>query len=118
MHSGAWQVKIKWLGLDEAESSWEPALSIYADVPVLFRRCVLDKSDEDGVSEMVEDIERACGNSVGGKCSRLGLDVDCTCECVCSRAMVLVCQDDRIMFQGPSVRMLYCIECVVRGHHY
>ncbi|RHY23262.1 hypothetical protein DYB32_009258 [Aphanomyces invadans] len=63
-HDGAWQVKIKWLGLHEAESSWEPVLSIYEDVPVLFRRWFHNKSDEDGVSEMFEDIERACGHSL------------------------------------------------------
>ncbi|KAH9109322.1 hypothetical protein AeMF1_015599 [Aphanomyces euteiches] len=62
MHDGVWQLKIKWMGLEDAESSWEPALSIYEDVPVLFRRWTTTHHDEDGVSEMVEDIERAIGH--------------------------------------------------------
>ncbi|KAH9125553.1 hypothetical protein AeMF1_003853, partial [Aphanomyces euteiches] len=62
MHDGEWQLKIKWMGLEDAKSSWEPALSIYEDVPVLFRRWTTTHHDEDGVSEMVEDIERAIGH--------------------------------------------------------
>ncbi|KAH9140433.1 hypothetical protein AeRB84_015334, partial [Aphanomyces euteiches] len=62
MHDGEWQLKIKWMGLEDAESSWEPALSIYEDVPLLFRRWTTTHHDEDGVSEMVEDIERAIGH--------------------------------------------------------
>ncbi|RQM30959.1 hypothetical protein B5M09_013512 [Aphanomyces astaci] len=64
MHDTVWQFKIKWYGLDDLESSWEPALSIYEHVSVLFRRCTKDGMNEDGVSEMVEDIERACGHSL------------------------------------------------------
>ncbi|RQM20159.1 hypothetical protein B5M09_010820 [Aphanomyces astaci] len=62
MHDTVWQLKMKWYGLDDLESSWEPALSIYEHVPVLFRRSTKDRINEDGVSEMVEDIERACGH--------------------------------------------------------
>ncbi|RHY21977.1 hypothetical protein DYB32_009656, partial [Aphanomyces invadans] len=62
MYDGTWQVLVKWLGLDELESSWEPALSIYEDIPVIFRRWAESKRDEDGVCEMIEDIEGACGH--------------------------------------------------------
>ncbi|KAH9184502.1 hypothetical protein AeNC1_013522, partial [Aphanomyces euteiches] len=62
MHDGEWQLKIKWMGLVDAESLWEPAFPIYEDVPVLFRRWTTTHQNEDGVSEMVEDVERAIGH--------------------------------------------------------
>ncbi|ETV74174.1 hypothetical protein H257_11140 [Aphanomyces astaci] len=62
MSDGAWQVKVKWLGLDDLESSWEPALSIYEDVPVLFRRWAMSRLDDYGVGEMLDDMERAFGH--------------------------------------------------------
>ncbi|KAF0735458.1 hypothetical protein Ae201684P_022368 [Aphanomyces euteiches] len=62
MHDGEWQLKIKWMDLVDAESLWEPAFSIYEDVPVLFRRWTTTHQNEDGVSEMVEDVERAIGH--------------------------------------------------------
>ncbi|RHY86782.1 hypothetical protein DYB35_012774 [Aphanomyces astaci] len=62
MHDAVWQLKIKWYGLDDLESSQEPAISIYEDVPVLFRRWIKDRMNEGGVSEMAEDIEHACGH--------------------------------------------------------
>ncbi|ETV78978.1 hypothetical protein H257_07762 [Aphanomyces astaci] len=69
-----WEVLIKWLGLDDLESSWEPALSIYEDVPVLFRRWAKARSNEDGVYEMIDDLTSACGHPMyGGKCYRPSL---------------------------------------------
>jgi hypothetical protein len=62
LHNGAWEVKIKWLGLDDLESSWEPATSIYEDVPVLFRRWAVVRRDEDGVGNMIQDIETTFGH--------------------------------------------------------
>ncbi|KAF0747942.1 hypothetical protein AaE_007540, partial [Aphanomyces astaci] len=62
LRDGVWEVLIKWLGLDDLESSWEPALSIYEDVPVLFRRWAKARSNEDGVSEMIDDLTSACGH--------------------------------------------------------
>ncbi|ETV82531.1 hypothetical protein H257_05134 [Aphanomyces astaci] len=62
MHDTVWQLKIKWYGLDDLESSQETAISIYEDVPVLFRRWIKDRMNEGGVSEMAEDIEHACGH--------------------------------------------------------
>ncbi|RLN99825.1 hypothetical protein DYB28_000771 [Aphanomyces astaci] len=62
MHDAVWQLKIKWYGLDDLESSQEPAISIYEDVPVLFRRWIKDRMNEGGVSEMAEDIEHAYGH--------------------------------------------------------
>ncbi|KAF0702593.1 hypothetical protein AaE_015834 [Aphanomyces astaci] len=62
MSDGTWQVKVKWLGLDDLESSWEPALSIYEDVPVLFRRWAMSRLDDYGVGEMLDDMERVFGH--------------------------------------------------------
>ena len=35
-----WEVQVKWYGLDDIESSWEPAEAIQQDVPVLFKAFV------------------------------------------------------------------------------
>ncbi|ETV67586.1 hypothetical protein H257_16185 [Aphanomyces astaci] len=62
LRDGVWEVLIKWLDLDDLESSWEPALSIYEDIPVLFRRWAKARSNEGGVSEMIDDLTSACGH--------------------------------------------------------
>ncbi|KAF0707813.1 hypothetical protein AaE_013458 [Aphanomyces astaci] len=62
LRDGVLEVLIKWLGMDDLESSWEPALWIYEDVPVLFRRWAKARSNEDGVSEMIDDLTSACGH--------------------------------------------------------
>ncbi|KAF0712687.1 hypothetical protein AaE_011967 [Aphanomyces astaci] len=62
LRDGVWEVLIKWLGLDDLESSWEPALSIYEDVPLLFRRWAKARSNKDGVSEIIDDLTSACGH--------------------------------------------------------
>ncbi|KAF0746678.1 hypothetical protein AaE_008027, partial [Aphanomyces astaci] len=56
LRGGVWEVLIKWLGRDDLESSWEPALSIYEEIPVLFRRWGKARSNEDGVSEMIDEL--------------------------------------------------------------
>ncbi|RLO09982.1 hypothetical protein DYB28_003098 [Aphanomyces astaci] len=43
-------VVIQCLGMDDLQSSWELALSIYEDAPVLFRRWAKARSKEDGVA--------------------------------------------------------------------
>ncbi|ETV82010.1 hypothetical protein H257_05536 [Aphanomyces astaci] len=62
LRDGVREVLIKWLGLDDLESSWKPALSIYEAVPVLFRRWAKARGNEDGVSEMFDDLTSACGH--------------------------------------------------------
>ncbi|ETW05776.1 hypothetical protein H310_03460 [Aphanomyces invadans] len=49
LRDGVWEVLIKWFGLGELESSWEPAMSIYEDAFVLFRRWAKTRSNEEGV---------------------------------------------------------------------
>ncbi|KAH9100148.1 hypothetical protein LEN26_016131 [Aphanomyces euteiches] len=66
MNDGQWQVEVKRLELDDLESSWEPARSIYEEVPVLFRRWTRSREDEDGVSKMIEDLENEFGHPLWG----------------------------------------------------
>ncbi|ETW02077.1 hypothetical protein H310_05685, partial [Aphanomyces invadans] len=37
-YAGRFEVRVQWQGLDETEASWEPATTLYGDVPVLIRR--------------------------------------------------------------------------------
>ncbi|OQR83686.1 hypothetical protein ACHHYP_14408 [Achlya hypogyna] len=62
--NGTWQVLVHWMGLEAAEASWEPALDIYADVPVLFRRWVRSAAAPPLVADMVHSMERVLGHSL------------------------------------------------------
>ena len=45
--SGMYEVLVKWLGLDDEESSWKPATNLLEDVPLIFRRwCEQHKTDK------------------------------------------------------------------------
>ncbi|ETV82530.1 hypothetical protein H257_05133 [Aphanomyces astaci] len=81
MSDGAWQVKVKWLSLDDLESSWEPALSIYEDVPVLFRRWAMSRLDDYGVGEMLDDMERAFGHPLYGEVFSAVPRINYPCKC-------------------------------------
>ncbi|ETV67397.1 hypothetical protein H257_16375 [Aphanomyces astaci] len=45
---------IKWIGLDDLESSWKLALSIYEDAKA--------RSNQDGMNKMIDDLTSACGH--------------------------------------------------------
>ncbi|RQM31277.1 hypothetical protein B5M09_013725, partial [Aphanomyces astaci] len=47
LRDGVWEALI---------TSWEPTQLIYEDVPVLFRLWTKARSNEDGVSEMIDDL--------------------------------------------------------------
>ncbi|RHZ05654.1 hypothetical protein DYB37_012789 [Aphanomyces astaci] len=55
LRDGVWEVLIKRLGLDNLESFYEV-------VPVLFCRWAKTRSNEDGVSELIDDRTSACGH--------------------------------------------------------
>ncbi len=53
----AYEVLIKWRGLQDLESSWEPAASIKEDVPALFRAFCMKKKAPAIVVKMAKDHE-------------------------------------------------------------
>jgi hypothetical protein len=53
----AYEVLVKWRGLQDLESSWEPAASIKEDVPALFRAFCLKKHAPAIVVKMAKDHE-------------------------------------------------------------
>ncbi len=54
--------RVKWLGLDATEASWEPALALYEDIPVLFRRFCAKHAAKKKFKAMVNDLELALGH--------------------------------------------------------
>ena len=39
-----WVLKVKWMGLDDLESTWEPAVGLYEDVPTIVRAAIRKNS--------------------------------------------------------------------------
>ncbi|ETW00286.1 hypothetical protein H310_07665 [Aphanomyces invadans] len=58
-NAGRFEVRVQWLGLDEAEASWEPVTTLYEDVPELFRRWVIANAKMELMSSLVADVEQA-----------------------------------------------------------
>jgi hypothetical protein len=56
-----WTVLVEWMGLSEAETTWEPVTNLVEDVPVLARNFVLEHGNEANVREMA----RQCSLSNG-----------------------------------------------------
>ncbi|KAE8953042.1 hypothetical protein PR002_g32505 [Phytophthora rubi] len=56
-----WELQVKWFGLDEVETSWEPAEVIKEDVPVLFARFVDEKPDDPDRLHMTETLDARAG---------------------------------------------------------
>ncbi|ETV92855.1 hypothetical protein H310_13046 [Aphanomyces invadans] len=57
-NAGRFEVKVKWLGLDEAEASWEPTAALYEDIPVIFRRWTKSNPKLKFMSTMLADVEK------------------------------------------------------------
>jgi hypothetical protein len=47
-----WTILVKWMGLSETETTWEPVANLVEDVPVLVRNFVLARRTEANVREM------------------------------------------------------------------
>jgi hypothetical protein len=47
-----WTILVKWMGLSEAGTTWEPVANLVADVPVLVRNFVRARETEANVREM------------------------------------------------------------------
>ncbi|ETV72564.1 hypothetical protein H257_12330 [Aphanomyces astaci] len=49
-------------GLDEEESSWEPALQLYEDIAVVLRRCIVKNASDGVIKAMCDDLEVTLGH--------------------------------------------------------
>ncbi len=47
-----WTILVKWMGLSEAETTWEPVMNLIEDVPSLVRAFILARGEEANVREM------------------------------------------------------------------
>jgi hypothetical protein len=54
--SGQHQVLVKWLGLQDEESSWEPAENLLEDIPVVFRKWIEANKEDAAVAAMIESL--------------------------------------------------------------
>ncbi|ETV92319.1 hypothetical protein H310_13373 [Aphanomyces invadans] len=53
---GSFQVLVKWLGLEEDESSWELAKNLLEDIPVVFRKWCESKRQDRTVGAMMKSV--------------------------------------------------------------
>ncbi|ETV82186.1 hypothetical protein H257_04897 [Aphanomyces astaci] len=51
---GQHQVLVKWLGLDDEESSWEPAANLLDDIPVVFRKWAAANKEDPAVTALIK----------------------------------------------------------------
>ncbi|RHZ09509.1 hypothetical protein DYB26_015484 [Aphanomyces astaci] len=51
--NGQHQVLVKWLGLDDEESSWEPAANLLDDIPVVFRKWAVTNKEDPAVAALI-----------------------------------------------------------------
>ncbi|ETV94684.1 hypothetical protein H310_11664, partial [Aphanomyces invadans] len=54
--NGRYEVRVKWLGLDAEESSWEPVENLLEDIPVVLRKWCAAHKDEDHVADMMANL--------------------------------------------------------------
>ncbi|RHZ08482.1 hypothetical protein DYB31_008999 [Aphanomyces astaci] len=54
---GHHQVLVKWLGLDDEESSWEPAANLLDDIPVVFRKWAAANKEDHAVAALVKTLD-------------------------------------------------------------
>ncbi|RQM30718.1 hypothetical protein B5M09_011726 [Aphanomyces astaci] len=47
----------QWLGLDEEESSWEPAANLLDDIPVLFRKWAAANKEDPAVAALTKTLD-------------------------------------------------------------
>ncbi|ETV69592.1 hypothetical protein H257_14731 [Aphanomyces astaci] len=55
--AGRYQVFVKWLGLDDEESSWEPASNLLDDIPVVFRKWAAANKQDPAVAALIKTLD-------------------------------------------------------------
>jgi len=55
--NGQHQVLVKWLGLEEEESSWEPAINLLEDIPVVFRKWIEENKEDSDVAVLMKSLD-------------------------------------------------------------
>ncbi|KAH9086321.1 hypothetical protein LEN26_020213, partial [Aphanomyces euteiches] len=56
VQDGRYEVLVKWLGLEDEESSWEPAQNILDDIPVVFVKWCESHRHDEAVSDMMDSL--------------------------------------------------------------
>ncbi|KAH9086029.1 hypothetical protein Ae201684P_005725 [Aphanomyces euteiches] len=56
VQDGRYEVLVKWLGLEDEESSWEPAQNLLDDIPVVFVKWCESHRHDEAVSDMMDSL--------------------------------------------------------------
>ncbi|KAF0730987.1 hypothetical protein Ae201684_011539 [Aphanomyces euteiches] len=56
VQDGHYEVLVKWLGLEDEESSWEPAQNLLDDIPVVFVKWCESHRHDEAVSDMMNSL--------------------------------------------------------------
>ncbi|ETV73383.1 hypothetical protein H257_11882 [Aphanomyces astaci] len=54
---GQHRVLVKWLRLDDEESSWEPAANLLDDIPVVFRKWAAANKEDPAVAALIKTLD-------------------------------------------------------------
>ncbi len=55
--STTYELRVKWKGLQEVESTWESAAELYSDVPVLVKKYVQQKTRDPWIRKMAKQLQ-------------------------------------------------------------
>lgn len=59
-----WDIHVKWIGLEKLEASWEPALVLLEDVPVIVSRWIHANATQMKVARMQSALEPVVGHAL------------------------------------------------------
>ena len=57
-HNNRWELLVSWLGFEEEETSWEPLMQLYQDIPTLIKQYLKESSDLHAVDLMTKVIKK------------------------------------------------------------
>ncbi|KAJ8558819.1 hypothetical protein ON010_g8630 [Phytophthora cinnamomi] len=63
----AWEIKVKWFGLDELEASWEPARIMLEDQPGLVEKFIEEHQTDTQVQKMAQALDIRGAEQVAGR---------------------------------------------------
>ncbi|ETV63711.1 hypothetical protein H257_19357, partial [Aphanomyces astaci] len=69
---GQHQVLVKWLGLDDEESSWGPTANLLDDIPVVFRKWAASNKEDPVVAALIKTLDFPLEGKCSAACRAIG----------------------------------------------